>query len=82
MLARAPRVLGASRGARQPAVPCDVADYPGDRTETARLRYFALDAGSVRVGFLAQSPTGQGCSATFDHISYQPGAPENLRDGS
>jgi uncharacterized protein len=49
------------------------------------LRYFALggDAAElVRVGFLAQSPVGQGCTATFDHISFQPGAPENLRDGS
>jgi uncharacterized protein len=49
------------------------------------LRYFALggDAAElVRVGFLAQSPVGQGCTAAFDHISFQPGAPENLRDGS
>jgi uncharacterized protein len=49
------------------------------------LRYFALggDAAElVRVGFLAQSPVGQGCTATFDRISFQPGAPENLRDGS
>ena len=49
------------------------------------LRYFALggDAAElVRVGFLAQSPVGQGCTATFDHISFRPGAPENLRDGS
>ena len=49
------------------------------------LRYFALGgdpAELVRVGFLAQSPTGQGCTAVFDHISFQPGAPENLRDGS
>ena len=49
------------------------------------LRYFALggDAAElVRVGFLAQSPTGEGCTATFDHIWFQPGAPENLRDGS
>jgi regulation of enolase protein 1 (concanavalin A-like superfamily) len=49
------------------------------------LRYFALggDAAElVRVGFLAQSPVGQGCTATFDHISFHPGAPENLRDGS
>ena len=49
------------------------------------LRYFALggDAAElVRVGFLAQSPAGQGCTATFDHISFRPGAPENLRDGS
>ena len=49
------------------------------------LRHFALGgdpAELVRVGFLAQSPTGEGCTATFDHISFQPGAPENLRDGS
>jgi regulation of enolase protein 1 (concanavalin A-like superfamily) len=49
------------------------------------LRYFALGgdpAELVRVGFLAQSPTGPGCTATFDHISFQPGAPMNLRDGS
>jgi len=52
------------------------------------LRYFTLngpgpeDAGLVRVGFLAQSPTGEGCSATFDHIEFKPGAPKNLRDGS
>jgi uncharacterized protein len=46
------------------------------------LRYFALDADPVRVGFLAQSPAGQGCTATFDHISFRPGAPQNLRDGT
>jgi regulation of enolase protein 1 (concanavalin A-like superfamily) len=46
------------------------------------LRYFALDAAVVRVGFLAQSPAGEGCTATFDHISFRPGAPKNLRDGS
>ena len=49
------------------------------------LRYFALSgdpADLVRVGFLAQSPTGEGCAATFDHITFRPGAPKNLRDGS
>ena len=47
------------------------------------LRYFALDGPEpVRVGFLAQSPTGQGCAATFEHITFKPGAPKNLRDGS
>ena len=49
------------------------------------LRYFALEGDAaelVRVGFLAQSPTGAGCAAAFDHISFQPGAPKNLRDGS
>jgi regulation of enolase protein 1 (concanavalin A-like superfamily) len=49
------------------------------------LRYFALSgdaAEPVRVGFLAQSPAGEGCAATFDHITFRPGAPANLRDGS
>jgi uncharacterized protein len=49
------------------------------------LRYFALGgdpAELVRVGFLAQSPAGQGATATFDHITFAPGAPANLRDGS
>jgi uncharacterized protein len=49
------------------------------------LRYFALGGDRdelVRVGFLAQSPTGQGCAATFEEIAFRPGAPENLRDGS
>jgi uncharacterized protein len=47
------------------------------------LRYFALGGDEpARVGFLAQSPTGQGCAATFDLIAFRPGAPQNLRDGS
>lgn len=47
------------------------------------IRYFSLDGPEpVRVGFLAQSPTGDGCAATFDHIKFSPGAPANLRDGS
>ena len=49
------------------------------------LRYFALGgdpAELVRVGFLAQSPAGEGCTATFERISFAPGAPANLRDGS
>jgi uncharacterized protein len=56
------------------------------------LRYFALGSdqtdrvtlpdGDVSVGFLAQSPTGQGCAVTFDQITFRPGAPADLRDGS
>ncbi|MDR2984462.1 MAG: DUF1349 domain-containing protein [Nocardiopsaceae bacterium] len=54
------------------------------------LRYFALGlgdppgglGGDVNVGFLAQSPTGQGCAATFGHVSFRQGAPSDLRDGS
>jgi regulation of enolase protein 1 (concanavalin A-like superfamily) len=50
------------------------------------LRYFSLAdherSDQVKVGFLAQSPTGAGCTAVFDHITFKPGAPEDLRDGS
>jgi uncharacterized protein len=54
-----------------------------DGTWWRLLRYFALDpAEPARVGFLAQSPTGPGCAATFDQIAFRSGAPENLRDGS
>ena len=54
-----------------------------DGTWWRLLRYFALEeAGLARVGFLAQSPAGPGCAATFDRITFRSGAPENLRDGS
>ncbi len=49
------------------------------------LRYFALSRDPpemVQVGFLAESPTGQGCAVTFDQITFRAGAPRNLRDGS
>jgi regulation of enolase protein 1 (concanavalin A-like superfamily) len=47
------------------------------------LRYFTLgESSGARVGFLAQSPAGQGCTAVFDNVSYKPGAPANLRDGT
>jgi uncharacterized protein len=47
------------------------------------LRYFSLgEQPEARVGFLAQSPTGPGCTVTFDHIAFSSGAPGDLRDGS
>ena len=47
------------------------------------LRYFTLgEASGARVGFLAQSPAGPGCTAVFDDIAYKPGASADLRDGS
>ena len=50
------------------------------------LRYFSLgeheSEEAVRVGFLAQSPTGPGCTAVFDHIIFSPQAPDDLRDGT
>ncbi len=47
------------------------------------LRYFTLgEASGARVGFLAQSPTGVGCTAIFDSVTFKTGAPADLRDGS
>jgi len=47
------------------------------------VRYCSLgEVSAPGVGFLAQSPTGEGCAVTFSEISYRPGFPENLRDGS
>lgn len=47
------------------------------------VRYFSLgEASGARIGFLAQSPRGHGCTAVFDSVTYQPGAPADLRDGS
>jgi hypothetical protein len=47
------------------------------------VRYFTLgESSGARIGFLAQSPKGRGCTAIFDNIVYKPGAPVDLRDGS
>jgi regulation of enolase protein 1 (concanavalin A-like superfamily) len=56
------------------------------------LRYFTLGEsepsepggpdGEVRIGFLAQSPTGSGIEVVYDRIAFAPGAPKDLRDGS
>ncbi len=54
-----------------------------DGTWWRLVRYFTLgEASGARVGFLAQSPTGPGCTAVFDSITYSPGAPADLRDGT
>jgi regulation of enolase protein 1 (concanavalin A-like superfamily) len=48
------------------------------------IRFFVLDAGTVgdRIGFEAQSPTGDGCSVVFDEIRFVPVRLADLRDGS
>ncbi|MCX4413101.1 DUF1349 domain-containing protein [Streptomyces sp. NPDC053741] len=50
------------------------------------VRVFTLgteeERAAARVGFLVQSPTGEGCTASFDRISFRPTAPGDLRDGS
>jgi regulation of enolase protein 1 (concanavalin A-like superfamily) len=57
------------------------------------IRFFALGDGTPggerhdgtthdRIGFEAQSPTGQGCQVTFDQIRFVPARLADLRDGS
>ena len=47
------------------------------------VRHFALDTDvDPAVGFLAQSPTGEGCSVTFDEIRYSAERLIDLRDGT
>lgn len=48
------------------------------------IRFFALDAqtGEDRIGFEAQSPTGDGCAVTFEEIRFVPERLAELRDGS
>jgi hypothetical protein len=56
------------------------ASTDGERWEF--VRHFTLDTGRpVRVGFAAQSPTGEGCTATFDRLTYRPDRLGDLRDG-
>ena len=52
--------------------------------QTWRLvRHFALEPGAEpRVGFLAQSPRGDGCSVRFEEISFRPGRLSDIRSGA
>jgi uncharacterized protein len=53
----------------------------GERWEL--VRHFALDApDGLAAGFLAQSPTGEGCTATFDDLRFVAEPLAELRDGS
>ncbi|NYI08034.1 DUF1349 domain-containing protein [Allostreptomyces psammosilenae] len=70
------------------------ASTDGERWEF--VRYFRLDgdgdatrdgAGTPetdqpRAGFMAQSPTGEGCRATFDQVRFTRATLADLRDGS
>jgi regulation of enolase protein 1 (concanavalin A-like superfamily) len=48
------------------------------------IRVFALDDQEApdRIGFEGQSPTGDGCTVTFDEIRFVPERLGDLRDGS
>jgi regulation of enolase protein 1 (concanavalin A-like superfamily) len=44
-------------------------------------RHFALD-GDVEIGFVAQSPTGEGCVVRFTDVHFEQRTLADLRDGS
>jgi regulation of enolase protein 1 (concanavalin A-like superfamily) len=46
------------------------------------IRHFALEGDSTEIGFLAQSPTGDGCTAAFDEIFFRPERLADLRSGA
>ena len=57
------------------------ASADGDRWDL--VRHFALDApDGLAAGLLAQSPTGDGCTATFDDVRFAARTLADLRDGS
>jgi uncharacterized protein len=47
------------------------------------VRHFALEPGdAIAAGFSAQSPTGDGCTATFADVHFTPGRLADLRSGA
>jgi uncharacterized protein len=54
-----------------------------DGSDWRLVRYFSIELSEgPAVGFLAQSPTGKGCTATFDAIQFRSERLRELRDGS
>jgi regulation of enolase protein 1 (concanavalin A-like superfamily) len=60
------------------------ASRDGERWTFVRL--FTLgdekETSAALVGFMAQSPMGEGCVVTYDGIEFRPNWPRDLRDGS
>jgi hypothetical protein len=46
------------------------------------VRLFRLPLARVRIGLVAQSPVGDGCIATFEHVALTERRLGDLRDGS
>lgn len=47
------------------------------------VRHFALGGdGEVQAGFLAQSPTGEGCTARFTDVRFRPETLVDIRSGA
>jgi regulation of enolase protein 1 (concanavalin A-like superfamily) len=55
--------------------------YSTDKTFWHFTRYFNLGVEGAAVGFSSQSPTGEGCNATFEDIHFEARVPADLRSG-
>jgi regulation of enolase protein 1 (concanavalin A-like superfamily) len=56
--------------------------YSPDGTRWNLIRYFTLgESPNVEIGFLAQSPTGKGCTARFREIIYRHEKLKDVRSG-
>jgi uncharacterized protein len=51
-------------------------------TSWSFVRHFDLGTEAAQIGFESQSPTGEGCTATFEDIRFVPGRLTDLRNGS
>jgi len=58
------------------------ASVDGTTWQLIRVFGFDGDPSRDRIGFVGQSPTGEGCNATFDEISFRPERLADLRDAS
>ena len=57
--------------------------YSADGSRWQLVRHFALGGdGELQVGFLAQSPTGEGCRATFSQIDLRHETLGDIRSGA
>ena len=61
---------------------CFAFHYSHDGKWWEMVRYFTLDTGAaVKVGVVAQSPTGNGCTVTFKDLHISPTPIRDIRSG-
>jgi regulation of enolase protein 1 (concanavalin A-like superfamily) len=53
----------------------------GDGERWDLIRHFELDGAATEIGFLVQSPTGEGCTAAFERVFFRPERLADLRSG-
>lgn len=56
--------------------------YSGDAKIWHLVRVFRLEAVPTKAGFLVQSPTGQGCTATFSGVAFHAQRLGDIRSGT